>query len=102
MAKIKSIGIIAEDKSDVEASKYLIRRIINRDKMSFKHFVGDGCGKIKRKALDWSNNLHKRGCDLLILIHDLDRNQFVSLQNDLQNAIKTTSMPKKLICIPTE
>jgi len=102
MAKIKSIGIIAEDKSDVEASKHLIKRIIKKDNMPFKHFVGDGCGKIRRKALDWSNALHTRGCDLLILIHDLDRNELIKLQNDLDNTLRTTKIANRIVCIPTE
>ncbi|RYF19782.1 MAG: DUF4276 family protein [Flavobacteriales bacterium] len=102
MSKIKSIGIIAEDLSDIEASKLLIKRIIQKDRMPFKHYTGDGCGKIMRKALDWSNLLHQRGCDLLVLIHDLDRNHLLKLKGDLQAVLKSSKMQNKLICIPTE
>ena len=74
MSKVKCIGIIAEDNSDFETAKILIKRILNRDNLSFKKAVGNGCGKLRRKALDYIIDLKNRGCDMVIIIHDLDRN----------------------------
>ncbi len=84
MAKVKSIGIIAEDDSDFETSKVLIKRIIQNDKIAFKKAIGNGCGKIRRKANDYSKDLHNRGCNLLILIHDLDRRELNQLKEELE------------------
>ena len=102
MSKVKCIGIIAEDTSDFETAKILIKRILNRDNLSFKKSVGNGCGKLRRKALDYAIDLKKRGCDMLILIHDLDRNIYQELLEDLQQKIKISSIEKKFVCIPIE
>ncbi len=102
MSRIKSIGIIAEDDSDFESTKIIIRRIIGIDKMPFKKAIGNGCGKVRRKALDYANNLQKKGCDLIILIHDLDRHDVTSLREDLEGKLKSASVFNRFICIPTE
>jgi hypothetical protein len=41
MSKVKCIGIIAEDNSDFETAKILIKRILNRDNLCFKKAVGN-------------------------------------------------------------
>ncbi|KQR91492.1 hypothetical protein ASG01_14065 [Chryseobacterium sp. Leaf180] len=103
MSKIpKKIGIIAEDESDVEAIRELIKRITGKNNIGFKHFVGRGCGKIKRKADDWATQLKKRGCSVLILIHDLDRNKYEDLYDIIHKSIHPFVISKTLINIPTE
>jgi hypothetical protein len=102
MSKVKCIGIIAEDNSDFETAKILIKRILNRDNLSFKKAIGNGCGKLRRKALDYAIDLKNRGCDMLILIHDLDRNIHLKLIRDLQKKIEDAPIDKKFVCIPIE
>ena len=102
MSKVKCIGIIAEDNSDFEAVKVLIARIIDRDNFSFKRRVGNGCGRVKQNALKYAKNLNNRGCDMLILIHDLDKNNLAELLKKLQNKIKDAPFDKKFVCIPIE
>lgn len=85
MNKIKQIGIIAEDNSDVEVIKILIKRILNRNDFGFKKMVGNGCGKLRRKAYDYALNLKNKGCDMLILFHDLDRNNYKTLYRGCLN-----------------
>lgn len=102
MTKIKSIGIIAEDDSDYETSKVLIRRIIQKDNIAFKKAIGDGCGKVRRKAFDYSRDLHRRGCNLLILIHDLDRNDEKALKKELEDKLKNSAIKDYFVCIPIE
>lgn len=98
----KKIGIIAEDESDVEAIKELIKRITGKNNIGFKHFVGRGCGKIKRKADNWANQLKHRGCSVLILIHDLDKNKYDDLYKIIHKSIHPFAISKTLINIPTE
>jgi hypothetical protein len=102
MPKVKQIGIIAEDSSDFESSVVLIKRIAKRKNIPFKKAVGDGCGKIRKKAEAYAKNLFARGCDLLILIHDLDRNNLASLEQDLKLKLKNSPIVNKLVCIPVE
>lgn len=97
-----TVGIIAEDNSDVDAAKILIRRIANQDNIGIKRFVGQGCGRIKRKCQAWARNLKLRGCKYLIVLHDLDRNELQQLQSELDKAISPSPISPYLICIPIE
>lgn len=101
-SKLARVGIIAEDSSDVEAIKTLVRRISVRKNIGFKKFVGQGCGRIKRKCYAWAENLKDRGCKYLVLVHDLDRDDLDDLKISLENCIATCPIEKYLICIPVE
>jgi len=98
----KRVGLIAEDESDVEALKELIKRITGKQNIGFKHFVGRGCGKIKRKADDWAKQLKSKGCKVLILIHDLDKNNFNELYKTINDNIHPYVIAETLISIPIE
>jgi len=102
MSKITRIGIIAEDESDFEATKVIVKRIIKTDKIGFKPRTSNGCGKLKRKAFDYAVDLHRRGCDLLILFHDLDRNVLVQLEKELQEKLNGNPFENYFVCIPIE
>jgi hypothetical protein len=102
LSKINCIGIIAEDDSDFETAKAIIKRLAKKDNLSFKKAIGDGCGKIKRKAASYAIDLNRRGCDMLILLHDLDRNDVALLKSELEKKLHESPIIKKLVCIPTE
>ncbi len=102
MSKVKSIGLIVEDDTDFTCFKTLISRIANKDKIKFKKVIGNGCGKIKKKAFAWSSNLHQRGCNVLVLVQDLDRNDKTNLKTNLENSLEGSPINSRLICIPIE
>ena len=96
------IGIIAEDDSDVDCLKSFIKRILANKQVSFKKFVGQGCGKISKKAHAWAEIFKAQGCTSLILLHDLDRNNKTSLLKKLNESLLPSPIEKYLICIPIE
>jgi hypothetical protein len=96
------IGIIAEDDSDVDSIKVLMKRIAQTEALSVKKFVGRGCGKIRRKSKSWAEMLKSKGCSSLILIHDLDRNNLGKLKRQIEQSITPCPIEKYLICIPVE
>lgn len=98
----KPIGIIAEDDSDVECVKVLIKRISGRDNIKIHKFVGKGCGKIKRKSNAWAKQLELKGCSTLILIHDLDSNKIPELKKQLSENLAPCPIKNHLICIPVQ
>jgi Domain of unknown function (DUF4276) len=100
--KIKAIGLIVEDNSDFFSIKTLISRIVEKDNLTFKKAIGNGCGKMKRKALSYANNLSQKGCDLVILVHDLDRNKHIELQKELETLMKSSNAKNTFVCIPIE
>lgn len=102
MAKIKVIGIIAEDNSDFESFKILIKRITQNENLSFKKAIGNGCGRIKRKADSYCKDLKNRGCNMIILVNDLDRNNYLELHKDLSKKMVFHPENCAFLCIPIE
>jgi hypothetical protein len=102
MSKPKRVGIIAEDNSDVEAAKILIRRISGISNIGVRKFVGHGCGRINKKSNAWANILSKKKCQCLILIHDLDRKNLNTLYSDINRSLAPSPIKPYLICIPVE
>jgi hypothetical protein len=96
------IGIIAEDESDVDCVKYFVRRMHAGKRIGFKKFVGQGCGKINRKANAWAKMFKLQGCNAIILLHDLDRNDKKQLKDKIEAAFLPVAISKYLICIPVE
>ncbi|GGI58072.1 DUF4276 family protein [Winogradskyella haliclonae] len=100
--KIKAIGLIVEDNSDFTSLKIIISRIIKKNNLTFKKAIGNGCGKMKRKAVSYANVLSNKGCDLIILVHDLDRNDLKTLRTELNQTINMSNAKNKFVCIPIE
>lgn len=102
MSKIKGIGLIVEDNSDFDSFKTLIKRIVDKSNIKFKKAVSNGCGKLRRKASSYAVNLHRQGCDMIILIHDLDRCDYEKLKRELENKLADCPSKCHYICIPIE
>jgi len=96
------IGIIAEDKNDIEVMYELTCKLIKEKDFSFLHFVGHGCGKLKRKCRTWAENLLLRGCSYIVVLHDLDRCDENQLRNTLELQLKDIDSEDTLILIPVE
>lgn len=95
-----NMGIIAEDDSDVAVIAQLTLALIEPRPMGFKKFVGDGCGKLRRKCGAWASNLVKRGCSWIIVVHDLDRFEEGELRKSLAEAVAPAGAKAYIILIP--
>jgi len=102
MSKVKGIGLIVEDNSDFDAFKILIQRIIEKDNLKFRKAISNGCGKLRRKASSYATNLFQKGCNMIILVHDLDRNDFDELKSELVRIFSDCPAKHSFICIPIE
>ncbi len=102
LTKSVRIGVIAEEDNDVEALYELTCKIIKENRFSFQKFVGHGCGKLRHKCSVWAQNLLDRGCSLLVVVHDLDRNNQSQLKAKLEDQIKSINFTGKLVLIPVE
>ena len=98
----KVIGVIAEDKSDIEVVTEILAKYMARNTFSVKHFVGNGCGKVKLKCDSWYRLLFARGCEHVFLFHDLDRNDETKLRKSLEKKLPSSDCPNSLIVIPVE
>jgi len=95
-------GLIAEDSSDITVLKNLMDKLINTESYSTKSFVGNGCGKIVSKATAWANDLRKRGCHRLILVHDLDDKDELALRETLNNKLIESNFDIYCVIVPKE
>ncbi len=94
------IGVIAEDDSDVVVVKELTRSLMKPRKVGFKRFVGNGCGKLRRKCHAWAEILVRRGCPWIVLVHDLDEYDETALRTELSNAIVNSGAKATVVLIP--
>jgi hypothetical protein len=81
---MKRIGLIAEDSSDVEVINELARKIAGVKRYTIRKFVGNGCGKIRGKCLQWAQALKDQSCSSVILLHDLDDKNLAELEGQLK------------------
>lgn len=102
-----TIGLIAEDRTDCEAIKEIVKRV--RSQAKTKSWASKGCSHLRRKLQAKINNMSEQGCTAFIILHDLDRNPLNnSLNNEhqLREELKQKSVfhPQKNvhICIPIE
>lgn len=95
-------GLIGEDNGHIDCLISILKKMCNTDRISSAKFIGNGCGKVKRKAGKWAMSLKTKGCNRLILIHDLDRNNLESLSKALSEALDGNPISKSFICIPIE
>lgn len=93
------IGLIAEDHSDVDVFAEIAVKIAKKDFLVRK-FVGKGCGKLKKECKNWATNLKEQNCTLLVLIHDLDKNEIPNLQKQLIQALSPSPIKHNLVVIP--
>lgn len=95
-----SIGIIAEDDSDVVVIKALTLALIKPKKIGFKRRIGHGCGKLRRKCRAWADNLVREGCHWLIVAHDLDDYNEAKLYAELNSSIVDAGAQVTVVLIP--
>lgn len=98
---MERVGLIAEDLSDVEVLKKLAKKITGKA-ISSSHFVGKGCGPLKRKTPGWCKSFQLKGCTRVLLVHDLDGNDVDVLRRSLKESLANAPQAKKLVVIPTE
>ncbi len=94
------IGIIAENNSDVEVIKEILKKYFNENTYAVKKYIGKGCGKLKQKCTAWAINLRRSGCNHIIVFHDLDENDEHSLRCSLEEKINITENNNSLVVIP--
>jgi hypothetical protein len=94
-------GLIAEDVSDVLVIKTLAKKISGRN-ISADHFVGKGCGPIKKKVSGWCKAFQTKGCTQILLVHDRDRHDADKLRRELELVLDSAPQKRKVVVVPSE
>ena len=100
--KATRIGVIAEERNDIDVLYEFAAKIITEKEFSFSRFCAHGCGKLRRKCSSWARNLIDRGCSCLVIMHDRDQNDEQKIRNLLEKEIKDVNITHKIILIPVE
>ena len=98
--KIK-VGIIAEDHSDIDTLKVLIRRLSDI-RFKIKGHATEGCAKLRRKCSAIVKNWYAQGITYFIICHDLDsdnQKELAKLKKDLCKKVETIPNCKNVVCI---
>ena len=95
-----TLGMIAEDRSDIAVMTVLTAKVLPRQAFSVKHFAAGGCGKLRQKCTAWANNLRLRGCEYIIVVHDLDTASEAELRQDLEGRVRGVAVRASLVLIP--
>jgi hypothetical protein len=69
--------------------------------IGFKRFVGNGCGKLRRKCRAWAENLVRQGCPWIVVVHDLDQYDENKLRAELNHAIADVRARATVVLIPS-
>ena len=93
------LGIIAEDKSDVDVVETLLRKISQKN-FSVNYFAAKGSGKLRANARNWARNLFSQGCNRLLVVHDLDHYSEKELKESLHASILECKIAVKSVIIP--
>jgi hypothetical protein len=102
LTKTLMIGVIAEERNDVDVLYELTSKLIPESSFSFKQFIGHGCGTLRRKCCAWADNLRQRGCLFLVVIHDLDKRDESELRTSLEREIEGRGFQQTVVLIPIE
>src|SRR5271157_2682991 len=94
------MGIIAEDDSDVGVLREMTLALLKPHAIGFSRFVGDGCGKLRRKCGAWAKNLVLQGCPWIVVVHDLDVCKEQELRAQLNRAIAPAKANASVVLIP--
>ncbi len=94
------IGVIAEGGSDVDVLYELSCKLMPENSFAFKKFVGQGCGKLRKKCTAWAQNLMSRGCSHLVVLHDLDENDEDELRKELSDRVSNVGFSGYVVLIP--
>jgi Domain of unknown function (DUF4276) len=96
------IGVIAEDYSDVAVMKQITLTLLKPHRVGFRPFIGDGCGKLRRKVSAWARILVKQECESVLVIHDLDRFDERELRSELSPAVADCGARVTVVLIPKQ
>jgi hypothetical protein len=98
---MRQLGIIAEDRSDVEVVRTVLKKISRRP-FTVQKFVGHGCGRIMGKCAAWAENLHRSGCTHLVLVQDLDGKDPVELSSKLATALEPGPIQQRIVVLAVQ
>ena len=102
------IALIAEDETDCNTIREIIHRVLGAYTKT-KRWAPRGCVPLKKKLTAKLQVMSNEGCDVFIILHDLDRNPQNNCLNDetklrgiLDLAVSQIKNVRKHICIPIE
>ena len=92
-------GILAEDDSDIDTLKVLIRQLAGNDKLPIRGKGFDGCGKLIKDGWKYLKSLPDLNCSSFIIAHDADKKEPNEVRRGLIDKIVKPSGVKCSVCL---
>ena len=80
----------------------ILEKYLAKSSFAVRKFVGNGCGKLRKKCAAWARLLAAAGCDHIIVVHDLDRNNEADLRAAIESSVSKENFPNSIVVIPIE
>lgn len=100
----RRLGVIAEDMTDAETIQVLARRLVSPE-LPVELRASKTCTKLATKARVYAAELELKGCDRVVLIHDLDRTETGRLNDEAALRRRLEGWQGRrpsLLCVPIE
>jgi glutathionylspermidine synthase len=97
-------GILAEDDSDIETLKVLIRQLAGNEKLPIRGKGFNGCGELLKHGSKYLKSLAELKCNRFIVAHDADQQDVATTRQKLIERVIQPSGVKTSICllVPTQ
>jgi hypothetical protein len=97
-------GILAEDDSDIETLKVLIRQLAGNEKLPIRGKGFNGCGELLKHGSKYLKSLAELKCNQFIVAHDADQQDVAIIRQKLIEKVIQPSGVKTAICllVPTQ
>lgn len=102
LSRINSIGLIVEDQSDFDTMKVLLNRMLSRPVSIKQGGRPRGSGRLRGRAHRYAHELAEKNCQVLIVVHDRDREDQANLYARLKEKVADWPGGHSYICIPVE
>lgn len=92
-------GILAEDDSDIQTLKVIIRRLADDKTIPIRGKGFSGCGKLLKDGWKYLKSLPSLNCSRFIFAHDADQRNYREVQRQLFDSIIKPSGLRTSICL---
>lgn len=92
-------AVLGEDRSDAEAIRVFIKRLVGDDRLTVKPKGYDGCGELLRKGARDLDEFLNQGYDRFVVAYDADRDDPVIRQARARAMVERSRVAANACCV---
>lgn len=99
MSRTDTVAILAEDVSDAETLRVIVKAAFANSKLPTRLKGYEGCPKLRRKCAKDIRAWAAEGIERFIVCHDADRRSFLDVERDVRGCLQAVVNYEQLCCI---